>query len=535
MARLPAGCFAIGAGRSDPGATSAREVGAKAFRLMEIDALGLPVPPAVVLGTDLFREYQAGGRRLPDDFPARLARAIEELERLTGRGFGDPRRPLLISVRSGAPVSMPGMMETLLDVGLNDRTVRGLIRTTGNPKIAWDCYRRLVEGWAGVVLGLRGRSWSAAFDQLPAAARDDPRVLDATALRDLTRRLIRDLHGANGGGFPQEPATQAAVACEAVLRSWWSAHAGEYRRLKRIPDELGTAVTLQSMVYGNAGGTSGSGVAFTRDPATGEPELYLDFLFDAQGEDVVSGTRSVGDSDRFRAAFPGLVDELRRAAARLEAHFGDLQDFEFTIENGRLFLLQTRPGKRSPLAALRIAADLVAEGRLAADAALERLAGIDLDAISRDRLDAGAGEPLATAIPASVGIAAGRAVFDPERARALAAREPVILVRANTSTADIPGMAVAAGLLTRHGGRTSHAAVVARYLDKVCLVGCAELTVAADARSATLAGVRLAEGEWLTLDGNLGGVYLGRLPVRSERPDELLAAVESWRRAAAAP
>lgn len=529
-ARPPA--FFVGGGRSDSQGISPEVVGNKAYNLARMDALGLPVPPAFVLPTTLCRKVLAGDGRVPDDLPELLATCVRRLENATRRSFGGGRRPLLVSVRSGAPVSMPGMLETVLNVGLNDTSVGGLIRMTGNPRLAWDSYRRLVEGYATVVRGHSARAWKSLAER-----RLDPKLfprlrdLDAGALREITRAGLDLLGRSRDGGFPQDPMQQLADCVLAVFRSWRNPKAVEYRRMNGLDEEIGTAVTVQAMVFGNGGGTSGSGVGFTRDPATGRNELYLDFLFDAQGEDVVAGREDVTDTARLALLLPDLTERLRHVKSALEAELHDVQDFEFTVENGELFLLQTRAAKRTPWAALQIAIDLVDEGLIDRGTALGQLAGVDLEALERVRLAADPrAEPLARCTPASIGVAVGPIAFDSARAQAAAAAgRPAILVRDEIATDDVAGLAAAAGVLTAHGGRTSHAAVVARQLGKVCLVGCTTLSIDTRQRRCRIGGRELREGEELSLDGDAGRVYAGQLPVERERPAAALERVARWR------
>ena len=421
----------VGGGHSEVRAITPEIVGSKAYHLMRMDALGLPVPPAFVLPTAICRELLARDAP-PEGFLDLLAHSVRWLENATGRSFGASRRPLLVSVRSGAPASMPGMLETVLNVGLNDTSVEGLIRLTGNPRLAWDSYRRLVEGYLTVVRGQRADACAGlAKRHLDPQLFPTLRELDAPGLRSLTRELIDllDRHGA--GGFPQDPMQQLADSVLAVFRSWRSPKAIEYRRINGIDDEIGTAVVVQAMVFGNAGGTSGAGVGFTRDPATGRNELYLDFLFNAQGEDVVSGRQAVTDTARLAQRLPEVSAGLQRVKSALEEELQDAQDFEFTVQNRELFLLQTRAAKRSPWAALQIAIDLVDEGRIDPKTALERLAGIDLDALERVHLAPGRGdEALASCTPASIGVAVGPIALDSRAAQAgAAAGRPGILVR----------------------------------------------------------------------------------------------------------
>jgi pyruvate, orthophosphate dikinase len=524
--------YFIGGGRSDAHGVTPQLVGSKAFNLMRMDAAGLRVPVAFVIGTETCREVLRAGGELPADCDELLAASIRWLENTTGRTFGGHRGPLLVSVRSGAPVSMPGMMDTVLNVGLNDATVSGLIRATGNPRLAWDSYRRLVESYASVVHG----SPLAPFEELAQRHLDSQlfpsaRELDTVTLRLLAREALELVHSLTGVSFPQDPLVQLRNCVGAVFRSWDSSRARTWRCLHGIDDSLGTAVMVQAMVFGNSGGSSGSGVGFTRDPASGENTLYLDFMFNAQGEDVVSGRRKVSDGTRLQTLLPQLHARLQRVKSKLESEFRDLQDFEFTVQDGELFLLQTRDASRAPWAALRVAVEMVDEGLIEVPTALARLAALDLAAVARVSLEAPAGlHALATAIPASIGAVSGVIATDSDAARRLCdAGQPVILVREDTATEDIEGMALSCGILTSRGGRTSHAAVVARQLDKVCLVGCSALTIDAAAGRCRFGDTVLREGDWLSLDGNRGLVFAGQHAVVRERPEMLLQRVQAWR------
>lgn len=501
-------------------------MGSKAYGLARLARLGLPVPPAFVLGTAVCRDYFAAGGRPPDDLRELVEAGLERLGDATGMRFGAERLPLLVSVRSGAPVSMPGMLETLLNVGLTERSLHGLLRATGNPRHVRDCYRRLVRDFSEVVHGAS----AAPFDALMARhcaeqGVSDARELDAATLARIDEESLEIALSETGHSFPQSSVGQLMLAVQAVFRSWASDKARHYRRMNGIDDGLGTAVTVQAMVFGNTGASSGAGVGFTRDPATGEDALYLDFLFNAQGEDVVSGRRLVEDTARLPRRLPQIAVELRRIKEVLEAEFHDMQDFEFTVQNGHLYLLQTRAGQRTRWAAVRIAADLLRDGRITPLEAQAQLKGIPLDQIERMHLAADtAGAPLATAVPASTGAAAGEIVFDAKRAAELAgAGRPAILARPDICTRDIEGIAAAQGILTAAGGRTSHAAVVARQLGKVCLVGCAALRLGPDGKSCVIGETRLTEGDSLTLDGDSGRIYAGLLGLVRERPDKALA------------
>jgi pyruvate,orthophosphate dikinase len=528
------GLHLIGGGGMRGTPVSPDVVGAKAHGLMRLDALGLPVPPAFVLGT----AHSRGVLAARDPPLALLSAGIRQLEGATGRIFGGARRPLLVAVRSGAPVSMPGMMDTVLDVGMNAETVRGLVRATGNARLAWDCQRRLVHSFAATVEGLPPEPFERLVRRrLDSEGASRPCQLDAPALRDLARDsldLFRDL---SGRSFPQDPLEQLQAAVRAVFRSWDSPRAAAYRTLKGIPGEAGTAAMVQAMVFGNAGPTSGAGVGFTRNPVTGGDELYLDFLFDAQGEDLVSGREAARDATRLAAVLPHVAEELGRVRAVLETAFRDLQEFEFTVEDGRLYLLQTRAGKRTPWAAARVAVDLVREGLIDVPTALASLEGIAIDRLERVRLVAGPAQaPLATATPAGMGVAVGAIALDASVAWSRAAAgEPVVLVRREISTEDLPGLAVADGIVTTTGGRTSHAAVVARELGKACLVDCRGLRIDLETRRCAFESRTLAEGETVSLDGESGLVFAGRLPVEREKPVEMLELLQRWRQGRSGP
>lgn len=522
----------IGAGAALAVGASPEELGFKAYNLARMATIGLPVPAAFVLSTAFCRDYYASKGALPEGFRDLLRGNLRELERLSGLSFGGERRPLMVSVRSGAAVSMPGMLDTVLNVGLNDATVAGLVRMTGNPRLAWDSYRRLIQSYAEVVHGAKPDAFEEARAKKLAKARlANPSELDFVSLRELSNEYLDIYREFAGESFPQAPLDQLTAAVEAVFRSWSGKKAQEYRRLHRIAGAAGTAVCVQTMVYGNSGGTSGSGVAFTRNPATGENALYMDFLFNAQGDDVVSGRHAVGSRAQIGDLLPDVTQQIEVLRKRLEAEFGELQEFEFTVQNGQLFMLQTRNGKCTPLAALRIAVEMVAEGLLEPDAALRRLEGYKLQSIRAESVRAKDGQaPLASAIPAGVGVAVGEIALDAETARRRAAAgKSVILVREDTSTDDVAGIAAAAGILTARGGRTAHAAVVARQMGKVCLVGCSELAIDPAKRSCALGGKLLREGQTLSLDGGAGNVYLGTVDVVRTKPERELAAVASWR------
>ena len=510
--------------------------GAKAAELWRMGELGLSVPPAFVLSTRLCGPINRGENEAKQIFDRCLGKGISYLERATGRGFGDARNPLLVSVRSGAARSMPGMLGTVLNVGLSAQTVHGLIQLTGNPRLAWDSYRRFLQGFAEVVWGMPAAPFAA---RVHAAKRDEAVAhdgeLDPEALEHLATSYRAIVAETEGKEFPDDPVSQLTAVARAVYRSWDTEKACTYRALNRLDGLHGTAVTVQAMVFGNGGGRSGAGVAFTRNPATGAKELYADFLFDAQGDDVVSGRRRPSDWNVLAAKLPEVANALARGADQLEREFRDVQDIEFTVEDAKLYFLQARVGKRTPRAAVKIAVDLVREGVIDEAEAIRRVGDIDPASTVLARF-AGAAKAIATATPASVGVATGRIAFDSTRAAALAARgDPVILVRPETSTEDILGLNVAAGVLTAVGGRTAHAAVVTRQLGKVCLVGCSALDIDVEHRSATIAKQALAEGDWLSLDGDSGEIYLGKRDILHEQPQAEFAAIAAWKAECAAP
>jgi len=503
-------------------------MGFKAWNLLRMAGMGLPVPPAFAIGTSHCRDAASRGAASQ---PSLWGPGLRALEHTTHLRFGDERLPLLLSVRSGAPVSMPGMMETLLNIGLCDATLAGFLRQTGNPRLVWDTYRRLVASYGEVVAGVP----AAVFDAESAAlvGSRDERELDFAELRTLTRRYLEAYAAAVGTPFPQDPQAQLSGAIGAVFASWQSPKACEYRRQHSIPDAIGTAVTVQTMVYGNAGGRSGSGVGFTRDPVSGEPRLWVDFLFNAQGEDVVSGRRSAHGHDELAAVMPAVWETLCETAATLEREFGDMQDFEFTVQDSRLYLLQTRNGKCSTQALARIALDLLDSGVISAAVALERTAALTIDELVTTRTVSCDGQPLRPlchAASASSGVAVGEIVFDETAARARHANgASVILVRRDAETADIAALGLALGLLTQRGARTSHAAVVARQLRKVCLVGCAEMQLDEAAGTLRIGETSLREGDVLTLDGNDGAIYAGAIHTAIEPLKDLQARLSRLR------
>ncbi|MET9237226.1 pyruvate, phosphate dikinase [Streptomyces cellulosae] len=525
--------YAFGEGGKD----QADLLGGKGANLAEMTRLGLPVPPGFIVTTEACRAYLATGGE-PPGLSREISDHLAALERAAGRRLGQRDDPLLVSVRSGARYSMPGMMETILDVGLNDDSVQGLAKSAGDERFAWDSYRRLVQMFGCTVMGVDGALFDEALEDLKrdVGAADDL-GLNAGDLAGLVETYKEVIRRETGESFPQSPAEQLQRAVLAVFQSWNVERARLYRRREHIPDDLGTAVTVQTMVFGNLGPDSGSGVAFTRDPATGRSGVYGDYLANAQGEDVVSGIRNTVPLDELARIAPEAYEELRRHMATLEAHYRDLCDIEFTVERGRLWMLQTRVGKRTAEAAFTIASALADEGLVTADEALERVHGDQLARLMFPRFDASAvGEPLAQGVPASPGAAVGAAVFDSDEAvRRASDGEKVVLVREETTPDDLPGMVAAQAILTSRGGKTSHAAVVARGMGTVCVCGAEEITVDTRRRRFTVGGTVVEEGTVISVDGSAGAVYPGAVPLvdssvvryfeTGERPDPLVGAV----------
>ncbi|MER7895030.1 pyruvate, phosphate dikinase [Streptomyces sp. NPDC096046] len=491
-------------------------LGGKGANLAEMTRLGLPVPPGFIITTEACRAFLATGAE-PAGLFREVSRHLAALEESAGRRVGQPDDPLLLSVRSGGRFSMPGMMETVLDIGLNDDSVLGLAKVSGNERFAWDSYRRLVQMFGSTVMGVD----SALFEEAITLLKDfrgvpDDVHLDAGDLAELVETYKNLIHDHAGEDFPQSPAEQLRRAILAVFQSWNGDRARLYRRREHIPDDLGTAVTVQRMVYGNLGPDSGSGVAFTRDPATGRPGLYGDYLSNAQGEDVVAGIRNTVPLAELERLDTRSYRQLRNHMTTLENHYRDLCDIEFTIERGTLWMLQTRVGKRTAEAAFAIAAALVDEERITPHEGLARVSGEGLARLMFPRFDAAStGDPLAHGLPASPGAAVGAAVFDSaEAVRRAAAGEKVILVRQETTPDDLPGMVAAQAVLTSRGGKTSHAAVVARGMGKVCVCGAEELTVDTERRRFTTRdGTVVAEGTVISVDGSAGAVYPDAAPL----------------------
>jgi pyruvate,orthophosphate dikinase len=493
-------------------------LGGKGANLAEMTNIGLPVPPGFTITTEACRHYLKHGT-LPDGLGEEIAAHLDRLERAMGRRLGDPADPLLVSVRSGAKFSMPGMMDTVLNIGLSDESVQGLAKQAGNERFAWDAYRRLIQMFGKTVLGVDGEHFEHAMDAAKQAKGVQGDVdLDAADLQNLAATFKDIVRAHAGRDFPQDPREQMDLAINAVFDSWNTPRAVLYRRQERIPADLGTAVNVVAMVFGNLGVDSGTGVAFTRDPGTGAQGVYGDYLQNAQGEDVVAGIRNTVPLQDLERIDKASFDQLMEIMRTLETHYRDMCDIEFTIERGKLWMLQTRVGKRTAAAAFRIAMQFVDEGLISMDEALSRVSGDELARLMFPRFDTGAqASRIATGVPASPGAAVGKAVFDSARAVELAgAGEAVILVRRETNPDDLHGMIASQGILTSRGGKTSHAAVVARGMGKTCVCGAEELAVDTAARRFTApGGVTVSEGDMISIDGTSGAVYAGAVPVVS--------------------
>ncbi|MES2525402.1 MAG: pyruvate, phosphate dikinase [Gemmatimonadota bacterium] len=507
--------YFFGNGKADGTREMKVLLGGKGANLAEMTNLGVPVPPGFTIATDRCIEYLERGQ-VDEGLRAEVTSAVEQLERTSGKGFGDPANPLLVSVRSGASVSMPGMMETILNLGLNDETVAGLAAASDNPRFAFDSYRRFLQMYSDVVLDVP----LARFEQLLSVKRltngvETDSELSADALRGLVAEYKQLIRHSTGADFPMDPRVQLWGAIEAVWRSWTLKKAVDYRKVNGISHTLGTGVNIVSMVFGNMGDDSGTGVAFTRNPSTGERRFYGEFLVNAQGEDVVAGIRTPLHIDEMASHLPGAYQQLLETQDRLERHFCDMQDIEFTVERGTLYLLQTRTGKRTTPAALRIASEMVTEGLIARDEAVRRMQADQLDQLLHRVISPSVrATPIATGLPASPGAASGVAVFDPDVAEQRAAKgENVILVREETTPEDFHGIVAARAVLTARGGMTSHAAVVARGMGKCAIVGCTGIHISHEHRSLTVGDLVIREGDWITLDGSTGRVFSGDLPM----------------------
>ncbi len=543
--------YFFGAGKAEGRGDMKELLGGKGAGLAEMSRLGIPVPAGFTITTEVCTEYYKNRGRMPKGLEGEVNRALALVERHMGRKFGDPKRPLLVSVRSGARVSMPGMMDTVLNLGLNDRTVEGLAAGTSNPRFAYDCYRRFVQMYGDVVLGLKpaGKDELDPFEELLEAKKKSRGVqydhqLDADALKQPVAEFKQLIRQRTGKIFPEEPRQQLWGSIGAVFSSWDNPRAIAYRELNDIPSDWGTAVNVQTMVFGNLGDDSGTGVLFTRNPATGENKLYGEFLMNAQGEDVVAGIRTPLELGKLAGVMPKIHKQLQGIATRVDRHYRDMQDMEFTIQQGKLWMLQTRSGKRTGFAAVRIAVDQVGEKILSEREALLRVPPPALAQLlqpvfdERDKRDAlDRGRLLGKGLPAGPGAASGRVVFNAEDAEDWAHRgETVLLVRIETSPEDIRGMNAAVGILTARGGMTSHAALVARQMGKVCVAGCEVLRIDYRDRKLRVGARTISEGDWLSIDGTAGEVIEGRLKtipsevIRVLRGEQQQASSELYRR-----
>jgi pyruvate, orthophosphate dikinase len=520
--------YYFGNGRADGSRADKSLLGGKGANLAEMTRIGIPVPPGFTITTEVCRHYLRE-QRYPEGITAEVEAAIRRLEQDTGREFGGAVDPLLVSVRSGGAVSMPGMMETILNLGLNDRTVEALSRSSGDARFAYDSYRRLIQMYGEVVLGITPRAFDAVYDAAKKrCAIEHDAELPATELQQIVADFQSIVQERSGERFPQDPEEQLWGAIEAVFRSWNVERAVAYRRVHGIPDYLGTAVSVCTMVFGNMGEDCGTGVAFTRDPSTGERKFFGEFLVNAQGEDVVAGTRTPLSISEMSQKLPAAYEQLLEVQATLERHFREMQDLEFTVERGRLYLLQTRTGKRTAAAAVRIAVDMVAEGLISVEEAVQRVDPKQIDQLLHPRLDPRADvQVVCTGLPASPGAASGRAVFHPDVAAEWSARgEDVILIREETSPDDFHGMVAARAVVTARGGMTSHAAVVARGMGKCCVVGASTLLV--DDVGCSSDGHQVNEGDWITVDGTTGRILLGRVPTVEPQPGDDFRQVMEW-------
>lgn len=502
---------------SEGNATMRNLLGGKGANLAEMTGLGLPVPQGFTVTTEACERYYEDGKRIHEEIVEEILNNMKQLEEMTGKTFGDDKNPLLVSVRSGARASMPGMMDTVLNLGLNDKAVEGLARLTDNPRFAYDSYRRFIQMYSDVIKEIPKEKFDVIFD---AEKHEAGAEEDSDIPADVLKRICEDFKELYkeeiGEDFPQDAKDQLIEAVSAVFRSWDNPRANYYRRMHNIPYSWGTAVNVQSMVFGNMGETSGSGVAFSRNPATGENKLYGEYMLNAQGEDVVAGIRTPKQLEEMKNELPEVHKEFAETAKKLENHYKDMQDLEFTIENGKLYILQTRSGKRTAASALKVAVDLVAEGLIDEKQALMQLDPAQLDALLHPQFDEKAlkaAKPIGTGLPASPGAANGRVVFNADDAVIWAERgEQVILARLETSPEDIEGMNLAAGILTVRGGMTSHAAVVARGMGRCCVAGLGEIVMDYSKKQFELGGQVVKEGDWISLDGSTGNVYYGQIP-----------------------
>src|SRR5918912_1360840 len=502
--------FEDGAGTQPP------LLGGKGAGLADMTRAGLPVPPGFIVTTEVCNAYYRGGKNFPEGMWEQVVEGLRAVEAKTGKTFGDPDNPLLVSVRSGAPFSMPGMMDTVLNLGLNEQTVQGLAHQTGDLRFALDAYRRFASLFGEIVMGVAHEKFERVMERYKAqteGGRDTD--LSPDQLRDIIAAQKQIIFSDRSGlAIPEDPYEQLRVAIAAVFNSWMGRRACDYRRVNRIPDDLGTAVNVQAMVFGNMGAESGTGVAFTRNPSTGEKKLYGEYLLNAQGEDVVAGIRTPNPISQLQEELPAVYEQFKSIVELLEKHYHDMQDVEFTIERGKLFMLQTRTGKRTGAAAVRVAVDMAHEGLIDRATAVRRVTPEQLDQLLHPTVDPDAdAKVVAKGLPASPGAAQGKVVFDPDEAEELAhGGEKVVLVRQETSPDDFHGMVAAQAIVTARGGMTSHAAVVARGMGKSCVCGASVLNIDYSQQQFNVNGTVVPKGEWITVDGSTGRVFLGRVP-----------------------
>jgi pyruvate, orthophosphate dikinase len=528
--------YFFGAGKAEGDGTWRDLLGGKGAGLAEMTKIGLPVPAGFTISTEACDYYYKNGKKYPAELKKQVAQNIERLEKITSKKLGDPKNPLLVSVRSGSARSMPGMMETILNLGLNDRSVQGLGESTKNERFAWDAYRRFVQMYSTVVMGMPKEDLEhrLAAMKKKLGVKEDTAV-SASGWKDLVKEYKSIFREKTGEAFPEDPTEQLWGAIGAVFGSWMAEKAVTYRRVEKITGLLGTAVNVVQMVFGNTGETSGTGVCFTRDPSSGERIFYGDYLVNAQGEDVVAGIRTPMHLSEMAKAMPKVYAQLEKVRAKLEKHYRDMQDMEFTVEDGTLYMLQTRTGKRTPAAAFRIAVDMANEKLITKEEAIERIKPEDIERLFYPIIDSKVDRRsleariLAKGINAVPGSAVGKVVFSANKAEEWATKgEKVILVRRETSPEDVGGMAVAQGILTATGGKTSHAAVVARGWGKCCVVGAESLTIDYKTNVMSTNGKVVREGEWLTLDGSDGIVYTGEMPLVTPELPKSYATLMKW-------
>ena len=508
-------------------------LGGKGANLAEMTNLGMPVPQGFTITTEACTQYYEDGRQINPEIQAEIMEYIEKMEAITGKKFGDKENPLLVSVRSGARASMPGMMDTILNLGLNEEVVEVIAKKSNNPRWAWDCYRRFIQMFSDVVMEVGKKYFEVLIDKMKEEKGVKQDVeLNADDLKELANQFKAEYKEKIGEDFPSDPKVQLFEAIKAVFRSWDNPRANVYRRDNDIPYSWGTAVNVQMMAFGNMGDTSGTGVAFTRDPATGEKKLMGEFLMNAQGEDVVAGIRTPMPIAKMAEVMPEVFEQFKDICSRLENHYHDMQDMEFTIEDRHLYMLQTRNGKRTAKAALKIACDLVDEGMISEQEALMKIEPRNLDTLLHPQFDTNAikaAKPVARALGASPGAACGKVVFTAEEAKEWAARgEKVVLVRLETSPEDIEGMKAAQGILTGRGGMTSHAAVVARGMGSCCVSGCSAMIMDEENKRFTLNGKEYHEGDWISIDGSTGCIYDGIIPTVDAAIVDEFARIMSW-------